>query len=112
MTDTLIPVMGQHPTAWWIERLEAIGVGCGPINRLSQVFDDPQVKARETVVRMAHPAAPDGIEVIANPVRLSETPADYRLAPPMLGQHTDEVLRDRLDLDEARLAALRERGVI
>ena len=112
VTDTLTPVMGQHPTAWWIERLEAIGVGCGPINQLSQVFADPQVEARETVVRMAHPAAPDGIEVIANPVRLSETPADYRLPPPMLGQHTDEVLRDRLDLSEARLAALRERGVI
>ena len=112
VTDTLTPVMRQHPTGWWIERLEAIGVGCGPINQLSQVFADPQVKAREAVVRMAHPATPDGIEVIANPVRLSETPADYRLPPPMLGQHTDEVLRDRLGFGEARLATLRERGVI
>jgi crotonobetainyl-CoA:carnitine CoA-transferase CaiB-like acyl-CoA transferase len=112
VTDTLTPVMQANPTAWWIERLEAIGVGCGPINRLSQVFADPQVQARNTVVRMQHPAAPDGIEVIANPVRLSETPAEYRLPPPMLGEHTDAVLSERLGLDAAALSGLRERGVI
>ena len=112
VTDTLAPVMRAHPTAWWIERLEAVGVGCGPINRLGQVFADPQVQARGTVVPMAHPAAPDGIEVIANPVRLSETPAEYRLPPPLLGEHTDAVLSERLGLDPSALAGLRERGVI
>jgi len=112
VTDTLTPAMQAHPTAWWIERLEAIGVGCGPINRLSQVFADPQVQARGAVVRMPHAAAPDGVEVIANPVRLSETPADYRLPPPTLGEHTDAVLSERLGLDAAALGSLRERGVI
>ena len=52
------------------------------------------------------------VKVIANPVRLSRTPADYRLPPPLLGQHTEEVLRERLGLEEDRLAALREGGVI
>jgi crotonobetainyl-CoA:carnitine CoA-transferase CaiB-like acyl-CoA transferase len=112
VTDALTPVMQAHPTAWWIERLEAAGIGCGPINRLSQVFADPQVQARGMVVRMAHPAAPEGVDVIANPVRLSETPAEYRLPPPTLGEHTDSVLAERLGLDAATLAGLRERGVI
>ncbi len=112
VTDTLTPVMRKHPTAWWIERLEAVGVGCGPINTLSQVFADPQVQARGTVVRMPHAAAPDGVDVIANPVRLSETPADYRLPPPLLGEHTESVLSEQLGLDAAALAGLRERGII
>ena len=112
VTDTLTPVMQAHPTAWWIERLERLGVGCGPINQLSQVFADPQVQARGMVVRMSHAATPEGVDLIANPVRLSETPADYRLPPPMLGEHTDSVLSERLGLDAAALAGLRERGVI
>ena len=112
VTDTLTPVMQAHPTAWWLERLEAIGVGGAPINTLSQVFADPQVQARGMVVRMPHAAAADGIEVIANPVRLSETPAGYRLPPPLLGEHTESVLQERLGLDDAAIAGLRERGVI
>jgi crotonobetainyl-CoA:carnitine CoA-transferase CaiB-like acyl-CoA transferase len=111
VTDTLTPVMRQHPTSWWVERLEALQIGCGPINKLSEVFADPQVQARGTVVEMAH-ASGTTMKVIANPVRLSETPADYRLAPPLLGQHTDAVLSERLGLDPAALRGLRERGVI
>lgn len=112
VTDTLAPVLRGQPTAWWIERLEALGIGCGPINTLRDVFADPQVQARGTIVTMPHAATPDGVRVIANPVRLSETPADYRLPPPLLGQHTDEVLADRLGLDAAALDGLRARGVI
>ncbi len=112
VTDTLTPVMQAHPTAYWITQLEAIGVGCGPINRLSQVFADPQVQAREMVVHMPHAATEAGVEVIANPVRLSETPATYRIPPPTLGEHTDAVLAEHLGLDSAALAGLRERGVI
>jgi crotonobetainyl-CoA:carnitine CoA-transferase CaiB-like acyl-CoA transferase len=111
VTDTLTPVMQQHPTEWWIERLEALKIGCGPINKLSQVFEDPHVLARGMVVEMAHGTG-QTVKVIANPVRLSETPADYRSAPPLLGEHTDAVLADRLGLDAAALAALREKNVI
>ncbi len=78
VTETLTPVMRRHPTGWWVERLEALKIGCGPINTLEQVFADPQVQARGVVVEMPHAATPDGVQVIANPVRLSETPASYR----------------------------------
>ncbi|MBN8928153.1 MAG: CoA transferase [Rhodospirillales bacterium 69-11] len=111
VTDTLTPVMQQHPTGWWIERLEALKIGCGPINTLSQVFADPHVVARDMVVEMPH-ASGQSVKVIANPVKLSETPPDYRFAAPLLGQHTDEVLGEQLGLDSAAIAALREKGVV
>jgi crotonobetainyl-CoA:carnitine CoA-transferase CaiB-like acyl-CoA transferase len=111
VTDTLAPVMRRHPTGWWIERLEALKIGCGPINRLSEVFADPQVRARGVVVEMAHGSG-QSVNVIANPVRLSETPADYRLPPPRLGEHTEEVLTGRLGMSAAEIAGLRERGVV
>ncbi len=114
VTDTLTPVMKTHPTTWWVDRLEELKIGCGPINTLEQVFADPHVQARGVVVEMPHASLPDGgtVKVIANPVRLSETPADYRLPPPLLGQHTDEVLKQALGLDDAKLAELRGKGVI
>jgi crotonobetainyl-CoA:carnitine CoA-transferase CaiB-like acyl-CoA transferase len=110
VTETLTPVLGAHPTGWWIDRLEALKIGCGPINTLAQVFADPQVVARGMVVEM--PAAEGAVRVIANPVRLSETPPEYRIAPPRLGAHTDEVLGDRLGIDTATRDALRGKGVI
>jgi crotonobetainyl-CoA:carnitine CoA-transferase CaiB-like acyl-CoA transferase len=112
VTDALTPVMKTRTTAEWVDRLEALKIGCGPINTLRDVFADPQSRARGVVVHMPHPATPTGVDVIANPVRLSETPPDYRLPPPLLGQHTDEVLSERLGFDAAKLAALRESGVI
>ena len=112
MTDTLSPVLRQHPTARWVDELEALKIGCGPINTLKDVFADPQVQARGTVMTMPHPSTPDGVKVVANPVRLSETPADYRMAAPTLGQHTEEVLGTRLSLTPERLAELRAKGVI
>jgi glutaryl-CoA transferase len=112
VTDTLTPVMKTRTTAEWVDRLEALKIGCGPINSLRDVFADPQVRAREVVVHMPHAATPNGVDVIANPVRLSETPPDYRLPPPLLGQHTDEVLSERLGFDHKKLAALRANGVI
>ena len=87
-------------------------IGCGPINTLEQVFADPHVQARGVVVNMPHAATPEGVRVIANPVRLSETPPDYRRPPPVLGQHTEEVLGEMLGYDSARVAALRDSGVI
>jgi crotonobetainyl-CoA:carnitine CoA-transferase CaiB-like acyl-CoA transferase len=112
VTDTLAPVMKTKTTAEWVARLEALNIGGGPINTLREVFADPQLRARGVVVHMPHAATPQGVDVIANPVRLSETPADYRLPPPLLGQHTAAVLSERLGLDEAQLDELRARDVI
>ena len=111
VTETLTATMLQHPTLWWIEKLETLKIGCGPINKLSEVFADPHVVAREMVLEMEHKTG-GKMKMIANPVKLSETPADYRLPPPLLGQHTDEVLSGRLGLDAAALAALREKNII
>ncbi len=111
VTDTLTPVMQTQTTDWWVEKLEALKIGCGPINTLKQVFDDPHVKARGMEVQMKHSSG-EAVTVIANPVRLSETPPDYRIAPPLLGEHTSEVLQDLLGIDEATFAELKKKGVI
>jgi crotonobetainyl-CoA:carnitine CoA-transferase CaiB-like acyl-CoA transferase len=111
VTAALAPVLGGHTTSWWIARLEALKIGCGPINTLEAVFADPQIEARGVVRRM-HDASGAEVQVVANPVRLSATPADYRLAPPLLGEHTDSVLTERLGLDASAIAALRAQGVV
>ncbi len=113
VTETLAPVMAAQPTAWWVTKLEALKIGCGPINRLSEVFADPQVVARGAVVEMARPGAEnDRVKVIANPVRLDVTPVDYRLPPPLLGEHTEAVLGELLGLDAAAVAGLRAEGIV
>jgi crotonobetainyl-CoA:carnitine CoA-transferase CaiB-like acyl-CoA transferase len=111
VTDTLTPVMQSRTTTDWVTLLEAQKIGCGPINRLSQVFEDPQVMARGAVVELDH-ASGERVKVIANPVRLSATPPDYRVPPPTLGEHTDEVLGGLLGMSDADLAALRARKII
>jgi crotonobetainyl-CoA:carnitine CoA-transferase CaiB-like acyl-CoA transferase len=113
VTDTLAPVLRAHPTAWWIERLEALKIGCGPINTLEQVFADPQVVNRGMRLHMDHPAVPgQGMDLIANPVRLSATPVDYRRPPPVLGEHTASVLGEMLGLGAEALADLRDKGIV
>jgi len=112
VTDTLTPTMQTRDTAEWIEKLEALKIGCGPIYKLNEVFANEHVQARGMLVNMPHAATPDGVRVIANPVKLSETPPDYRIPPPVLGEHTDKILGERLGLDQQALAALREKGII
>ena len=99
-------------TAAWMASLEAAGVPCAPVNTIDQVFADPQVQARGMQIRMPHPLAGEDVRLVGSPIRLSGTPVSYRRAPPTLGEHTDEVLAEVLDLDESERAALREDGVI
>ncbi len=95
----LIPLIRQvtvfRTTAQWLEALEPAGVPCGPINDLAQVFADPQVVERALALQMPHPLT-GKLRLVANPIRLSRTPVVYRSAPPLLGQHSAEVLRDWL----------------
>ena len=111
----LIPLLKkltvERTTADWIGTLEAIAVPCGPINTLAEVFADPQVQARGLKVAMPHPVA-GSVPLVANPMKLSATPIDYRLPPPMLGEHTDEILAGALGLEGDAIAALRSSGVI
>ncbi len=112
---TLIPALNKltirRTTADWIARLEAVGVPCGPINTLAEVFADPQVQARGLKVDMDHPAI-GTVPQVASPFRMSETPVAYDRAPPLLGEHTDEVLASVLGIGPEEIAALRERGVV
>ncbi|HEK1690742.1 TPA: CoA transferase [Pseudomonas putida] len=111
----LIPLIRQatvfKTTAEWVSQLEAAGVPCGPINDLAQMFQDPQVLARGLAVSMPH-ALGGSVPQVASPIRLSETPVEYRRAPPLLGEHTEEVLGDVLGLDGDALGRLRSAGVL
>ena len=84
---------------------------CAPINDLAQVFADPQVRHRSLRLELPHPSA-GMVPLVANPIRLSETPIHYEAPPPLLGQHTDEILREQLGFDAAAIAELRRRGVV
>lgn len=112
--EALIPVireiLARQPKAWWQDRLEAAGVACGPINDFHEVFEDPQVRHRGLRLDLPHPqgSAPS----VASPLRLSETPVSYRSAPPLLGQHTREVLQGLLGLPPGAVEALAADGVI
>ena len=106
-------IIAEKPSKHWLDGLEANNVSSGPINDLEQVFNDPQVKARGMELEMPHSATGDApVRLIASPIRMSATNPNYRHAPPMLGQHTDEVLKELLDLGPDEIAGLRERGVI
>jgi crotonobetainyl-CoA:carnitine CoA-transferase CaiB-like acyl-CoA transferase len=111
----LIPMLGSlfrsKPSRYWIDLLSAQGIPCGPINTLDAVFADPQVKHREVARTLPHAAA-GTVPTIANPIRLSATPAEYRMGPPVLGEHTSAVLRALLKLDDTSLAALSDAGAI
>ncbi|MFM1858634.1 MAG: hypothetical protein RL133_134, partial [Pseudomonadota bacterium] len=81
----------------WIAALEGLGVPCGPVNAIDQVFADPQVQHRGGIVELPHPLAQSGsVKTMGNPLKLSETPIQYRHAPPVRGQHQQEVLNDWL----------------
>ncbi|WP_457978784.1 CoA transferase [Ectopseudomonas composti] len=111
----LIPLLRQatvfKTTAQWIKQLETAGVPCGPINDLQQVFADPQVQARGLRLDLPN-ALGSSTPQVASPLRLSATPVAYCSAPPLLGQHTEALLRRLLDMSEGQVAELREAGVI
>ncbi len=111
----LVPLIRQatvfKTTAEWVSQLEAVGVPCGPINDLAQVFADPQVRARGLAMQLPHALA-GLVPQVASPIRLSGTPVEYRNAPPLLGEHTQEILERVLGLDSVAVKALREAGVL
>ncbi|MBF7729012.1 CaiB/BaiF CoA transferase family protein [Pseudomonas sp. N040] len=113
--EVLVPMLRQttvfKTTAEWISLLEQAGVPCGPINNLAQVFEDAQVKARGLRLDMPHALgclAPQ----VASPIRLSATPVEYRQAPPLLGQHTEQVLQSLLGMTLEQISELRSAGVL
>ncbi|MEX3955774.1 CaiB/BaiF CoA transferase family protein [Trinickia sp. EG282A] len=101
----------RRTTDEWVAAMEAAGVPCGPINTLDRVFSDPHVQARGMRIEMPHPLAKQ-VPLVANPIRLSESPVQYRHAPPTLGEHTDEVLSDWLGATAAEIDALHAKRAI
>jgi crotonobetainyl-CoA:carnitine CoA-transferase CaiB-like acyl-CoA transferase len=101
----------RRTTMEWVAALEAVEVPCGPINDLAHVFDDPQVLARGMKLEAEHPTA-GPIPLVANPIRLSASPVEYRNAPPTLGQHTVEVLSGMLGYDADGIAGLQAKKII
>ncbi|MBL1147845.1 MAG: CoA transferase [Pseudomonadota bacterium] len=99
LVPMLRDITKQHPQQFWIENLEKIDVPCGPVNNLEQVFENPQVLARDMVIKMKHPLSSETVKLLGCPLKLSETPAKYRHAPPFLDQHHDDILRDWLGED-------------
>jgi crotonobetainyl-CoA:carnitine CoA-transferase CaiB-like acyl-CoA transferase len=111
----LIPLIRQatvfKTTSQWVSELEVVGVPCGPINNLAQVFSDPQVQARGLAMSLPHGLG-GSVPLVASPIRLSETPIEYRHAPPLLGEHTSEVLQSVLGLRADEVILLRQAGVL
>jgi len=104
-------VMKQRGMHEWIEVLEAANVPCGPINNMKQVFEDPQVQHRG--MKMAIPTAAGApCPTVASPMRFSETPVEYTVPPPTLGQHTREVLQGLLEMDQQAVDALAAKGIV
>jgi len=110
----LLPDLTRRKTqAEWNDGLAALGVPASPVYTLDQVFADPQVQAREMRVTVPYPGAQGGqVDLIGNPIRFSETPVAYQRHPPRIGQDTDEVLNELLDLGPDDVAALRAKGVV
>ena len=97
----------------WVDGLAEIGVPSGPVNTLDQVFADPQVLARDMKITMPYPGSQRGeVDLIGNPIKFSETPVDYRFAPPRAGQDSDSILEELLDVSPEERARLRGKGVI
>jgi len=113
--DELVPeiarTLASRDADFWLERLEAEGVPCGPINDYEQVFEDPQVKHRKLKIDMPRDGAVS-VPTVASPLRLSKTPPRYDLPPPTLGEHTADVLKNVLNKSEADIAALRAAKII
>jgi formyl-CoA transferase len=107
----LVEMVKEKTKAQWITLLEAAGVPCGPINNLQEVFENEQVIARGIEMHVPHPTA-GTMKLVASPMRLSKTPVEVRMPPPLLGQHTDEVLRDELGMSASQINELHQRGIV
>jgi crotonobetainyl-CoA:carnitine CoA-transferase CaiB-like acyl-CoA transferase len=111
LVPMLEAVMKSRPKMEWLAALEAAKVPCGAINNLAEVFADPQVRERGMVHQWQHPLAGE-LNLVASPLKLSRTPVRTDLPPPLLGQHTQEVLREILGWDAAQVDALRAKEIL
>ena len=111
ITRLLNEIFLKRQTREWVKLLDEAGVANGPINTIAQVFEEPQVQARGMKIELPHAAA-GKVPLVASPMRFSETPIKHEIPPPVLGQHTDEILRGVLKKDDAEIARLKAGGIV
>lgn len=111
LVPQLAAVIRQNTVAHWHATFEAANVPSGPINGFREVFEDPQIRHREMVVKVPH-ATLGEVPLVANPIRFSATPVNYSLAPPLIGEHTEAVLNEVLGMSTEAVAQLRDAGAI
>jgi crotonobetainyl-CoA:carnitine CoA-transferase CaiB-like acyl-CoA transferase len=113
--DNLIPklkeILELNTTIWWIAALDKIGVPCGPVNKLSQVFDHPQIKHRK-IVKQVPDVDGKPVDTIASPINLSETPLQYNSASPELSQHCEEILKSGLGYSDDEILILKQSKIV
>ena len=113
--DVILPlireVLIEETCAHWMELLVAHDVPCGPVNDMQSLFSDPQVHHRDMIVEIPHPTIGD-LKLCGVPIKYSETPGEVQLPPPLLGEHTDEILADVLDYSPVQISALREASAV
>ncbi|MEZ5918361.1 MAG: CaiB/BaiF CoA-transferase family protein [Alphaproteobacteria bacterium] len=114
--ETLCPMIAAliagQTGAYWIEGLRAADVPCGPVNRMDQVFETEQIQARDMEIFMDHKLAPEPIALVGSPLKFSDTPVSYDIAPPVAGEHTAAVLKVLLNLSDEEITALEQQGII
>lgn len=111
LVPLLVPVLKQRSTEEWLSALEKVGVPCGPINTLDQVFADPQVQHRHLEIQLPHPEAGQ-VSLVSNPIRFDNEALNAETAPPLLGEHTQQVLTDLLVLSPEQQEQLKTKGII
>ena len=113
VTKVLNEVTKRKTSNEWLSELEIAKIGCGPINNLSDVFNDPHVISRKMVMEMEHSKTGEKpLKLISNPIKMNETPVSYRYAPPLLGEHTNEILKTELNLNEDQIKSLKDKNII
>jgi crotonobetainyl-CoA:carnitine CoA-transferase CaiB-like acyl-CoA transferase len=111
VVSKLSEVFLEQDAAEWLRLCEEIGIPAAPINNLAQVFSNPQVEMREMKLEVEHPTDQQ-VPLVGSPLKIPTNPVQIRHAPPTLGQHTDEILKEYLEFPETKLEALRQEGII
>src|SRR5262245_18865644 len=110
LAERIESITGQQPRAHWLSLFDRADIPCGTINDYSQVFSDPQVLAREMAIEIDHPRL-GRMRALGSPIKMSATPPDVRRRAPLLGEHTDEILREA-GYHEDEVASLRQNGAV
>ncbi|MBL4804311.1 MAG: CoA transferase [Alphaproteobacteria bacterium] len=114
--DVLVPMIkdaiAQQPVLYWVDSLYEINVPCGPVNTMDQTFAMDQTQARNMKIEMDHPLSAEPVSLVGSPLKMSETPVSYDIAPPLCGQHTSEILKNWLDFTDEDIADLKQKGII